>query len=174
MIEHNHTNLSIRKQCEMLNVLRSNIYYIPKPVPDESILANEIHDLWLDMPFYGYRRITAELQRRGYGINHKRVLRMMNDMHIQALYPRKRTTVCNPNHKKYPYLLRDLHIKGPNHVWATDITYIKVYDGFVYLVGIIAVMFKSVVFCLIVLIRFVILNVIKLNLYYNNFRNVND
>jgi len=137
MIEHNHPALSIRRQCNILDVWRSNVYYVPQQEPDESVLANEIHEVWFEMPYYGYRRITAELQRRGYSINHKRVLRMMHDMHIQALYPKHKTTLNHNEHKKYPYLLKDLTIKGPNHVWATDITYIRLPGGFVYLVGII-------------------------------------
>jgi putative transposase len=137
MIDVKHEYLSVRKQCAALNVWRSNVYYCAEPAPDESILANEIHELWHDMPYYGYRRITAQLQKQGYDINHKRVLRMMQDMRIKALYPKQKTTFSEPKHKKYPYLLRDLKITGPNHVWATDITYIKLPDGFVYLVGII-------------------------------------
>ena len=140
MIDNEHEHLSVRKQCNMLNIHRSNLYYqLRKPIIDESILANEIHELWLEMPYYGYRRITAELQNRGHDINHKRVLRMMRDMRIQALYPKPRTTMVNSQHKKYPYLLRGLMIKGPNHVWATDITYIKMPEGFVYLIAIIDV-----------------------------------
>jgi putative transposase len=85
----------------------------------------------------GYRKITRELRIKGYEINHKKVLRIMRDMRIQAIYPKPKTTVINQEHKKYPYLLRDLLIDHPNQVWASDITYVKLLQGFVYLVAII-------------------------------------
>jgi putative transposase len=137
MVDQKHDLLSIRKQCKALGIWRSNVYYESSQNKDESILANEIRDLWLDMPAYGYRRITAELNRKGCDINHKRVLRLMRDMHIQALYPKPKTSVRNIAHKVYPYLLGDLSITKPNHVWATDITYIKMPQGFVYLTSLI-------------------------------------
>jgi putative transposase len=139
MIDENHDHLSIRRQCTLLKVWRSNLYYDHAPVPDETILANEIHELWLAKSYYGYRRITKELQRRGYHINHKRVLRIMRDMKIQALYPKHKTTVLNPENKVYPYLLRSLEIKAPDDVWQSDITYIKMPQGFMYLIAIIDV-----------------------------------
>lgn len=105
MINKEHEHLSIRKQCDMLNLSRSNLYYHAKQAPDEPILANEIHKIWTAMPYYGYRKITVELQNRGYEINHKRVLRMMQDMHIQALYPRPKMSISSSEHRKYPYLL---------------------------------------------------------------------
>ncbi len=137
MIDTDLKNLSIRKQCNLLSVNRSNIYYEPTPPKDDTELANEIHELWLEMPYYGYRRVTAELQRRGYPINHKRVLNLMRAMNLKALYPAPKTTITSPDHKVYPYLLRDIHIVSPNQVWSTDITYIKISSGFVYLVAII-------------------------------------
>lgn len=139
MIDLKHETLSIRRQCDLLSIARSNLYYRHTLTVDESLLANEIHELWMDMPYYGYRRITAELHRRGYLINHKKVLGMMRDMRIQALYPKHRTTFNNPDHKKYPYLLHNVKIERPNQVWATDITYIKMPNGFMYLIGIIDV-----------------------------------
>ncbi len=139
MIDTNHDQLSIRKQCEALGIWRSNLYYNHIATPDESILANEIHDLWFTKPYYGYRRITAELQRRDYNINHKRVLRIMQDMKIQALYPKHKTTAFNPENKIYPYLLRDMKIQAPDEVWQSDITYIRMPQGFMYLIGIIDV-----------------------------------
>lgn len=137
MVDLEHNNLSIRRQCDLLGITRSNLYYKHVPAIDESILANEIYELWMEMPYYGYRKITAELRRRGYNINCKKVLGMMREMHIQAIYPKRRTTINNPNHKKYPYLLHDIKIERPNQVWATDITYIKMPGGFMYLIGII-------------------------------------
>lgn len=136
MITPAYKDLSIREQCEILDIGRSTLYYKQIPQADESILANEIHEIWNEWPAYGYRRITKELQKRDYVINHKKVLHMMQDMNIQALYPRPKTTT-NANHKIYPYLLKGLKIVHPNQVWATDITYIKMHDGFMYLVALI-------------------------------------
>jgi putative transposase len=139
MIDKQHKKLSLRRQCILLDVCRSNVYYKPTIDENESWLANTIHDLWLEMPFYGYRSITAELQRQGLNINRKKVLRIMREMRLQALYPKPKTTVHNPSHKIYPYLLRDLKITHPNQVWATDITYIKTPNGFMNLIAIIDV-----------------------------------
>jgi len=145
MINQKHDLLSIRKQCNVLGIWRSNVYYEPLQNKEESILANEIRDMWLDIPAYGYRRITAELHRRGYNINHKHVLRLMRDMHIQALYPKPKTSIRNTKHKVYPYLLRDLPIIKPNHVWSTDITYIKMPQGFVYLTSLIDIYSRFII-----------------------------
>jgi putative transposase len=145
MIDKGLDQISIRKQCLLLGVFRSNIYYCPKTAEDESILANEIHEIWLAMPMYGYRKITKELQRRGYDINHKRVMRIMCDMCIVAIYPRPKTSISNAQHRKYPYLLRDVKIVRIDQVWQTDITYIKLASGFVYLMAIIDVYSRFVV-----------------------------
>ncbi len=145
MVDPEHPELSVRKQCRALGLNRSNLYYRTIQAPDESELSNEIHELWLSMPAYGYRKITEELQRRGCIINHKRVLRMMRDMRIQAMYPRPKTSISNREHKKYPYLLRDLTINHPNHVWATDITYIKLSSGYIYLIAIIDIFSRFIV-----------------------------
>jgi putative transposase len=128
--------LSIRKQCDLLRINRSNLYYEPV-LKNETEIANTIHDIWLRMPFYGYRRITHELKRSGFFINHKRVLRIMQEMNIKALYPRKKYKNERLLHKKYPYLLNSVDIIKPNQVWATDITYIKIMGGFIYLIAII-------------------------------------
>jgi len=137
MIEHHSKDLSVRQQCQLLCLNRSTLYYHPSHFRDDTELANEIHELWLEMPFYGYRRLTAELRRQNQSINGKRVLRLMREMNIQALYPRPHTTVRALGHKIYPYLLKDLSIDSPNQVWATDITYLKLPSGFAYLVALI-------------------------------------
>lgn len=131
--------LSVRKQVELLQIHRSNLYYHATVLPDESALANEIRDIWYENPSGGYRKITAVLQRRKYVINRKRVLRIMQEINIQALYPKPRTSMADREHKKYPYLLLNLVIDRPNQVWATDITYVKVGDGWMYIVAIIDV-----------------------------------
>ena len=121
MIEMNHESLSVRRQSSLLRVNRSTLYYERVDAAEDTRLANEIHDLWLEMPFYGYRRITAELRRRGYKINPKRVLRLMREMNVQALYPRPKTTIRAAKDPIYPYLLKELEINRPNQVWATAI-----------------------------------------------------
>ena len=137
MIDKQNQSLSLRQQCMLLNVWRSNMYYQPMVPANDSFFANQIHELWLEMPMYGYRRITAELKRQGCEINHKRVLRIMQEMHLQALYPKPKTTINNHSHKIYPYLLRGVKITYRNQAWATDITYIKMPNGFMYLIAII-------------------------------------
>lgn len=139
MINENHDHLSIRKQSIILGIGRSSIYYSHVVPCDESILANEIRDLWLKKPYCGYRKITAELRRLSYDVNHKRVLRMMRDMKIQALYPKRRTTICNPENKIYPYLLKKMEVTKPDQIWESDITYIRMSEGFMYLIALIDV-----------------------------------
>lgn len=145
MIVSFHEKLSVRQQCDLLSVNRTHFYYHPKEVQSDTDLANEIHEIWMEMPFYGYRRITAELQRREVQVNHKRILRIMQEMNIKALYPGPKTSKRNPEHKIYPYLLKNLVITEPDQVWATDITYIKMPLGFVYLVALIDVYSRYIV-----------------------------
>lgn len=145
MIEMKHNNLSVRRQCSLLRVNRSTLYYEAVDDIDDTNMANEIHELWMEMPFYGYRRITAELRRRSYPINPKRVLRLMREMNLQALYPRPKTTIRSAKDQVYPYLLKELEITRPNQVWATDITYIKMPVGFAYLVALIDVHSRYVI-----------------------------
>ena len=109
-------------------------------VPEEDIsLMNEIREIYTRYPFYGYRRIHATLQQMGYSHNRKRTERLMHIAGLKAIYPRKKTTVRNKAHAIFPYLLRDLKIERPNQVWDIDITYIKIRNGFVYLVCLIDV-----------------------------------
>jgi putative transposase len=131
--------ISVRKQAKILNIHRSNLYYHVRVRPSESVLANEIRDIWYEEPAGGYRKITALLKRRGYEINHKRVLRIMQETNIKALYPKPHTSIADKEHKKYPYLLLNLVIERPNQVWATDITYVRVSDSWMYVVAIIDV-----------------------------------
>jgi putative transposase len=137
MIEASHAAISIRRQCDLIGLNRSTLYYHPA---GESALNLElmrlIDEQYTKTPFYGWPRMTAQLQRLGYEVNHKRVQRLMQLMGLQAVYPKPRTTVPGKEHKIYPYLLRDLEISRPNHVWAADITYIRMHQGFMYLVAI--------------------------------------
>ena len=138
MVERPGVDLSVRRQCSLLNLARSGVYR-PKPVIDAGDLAvmRRIDELHLELPFYGSRRMTFELNKEGRGVNRKRVQRLMRVMGIEALVPRPGTSKPAPGHKIYPYLLRGLAIAEPNHVWAADITYIPMAQGFLYLVAII-------------------------------------
>ena len=138
MVERPGKDLSVRRQCTLLNLARSGVYR-PKPVPaaDDLALMRRIDELHLELPFYGSRRMMFELNKEGRGVNRKRVRRLMRVMGIEALVPRPGTSKAAPGHKIYPYLLRGLAITEPNHVWASDITYIPMAHGFLYLVAII-------------------------------------
>jgi putative transposase len=138
MVERPGVDLSVRRQCALLNLARSGVYR-PKPVIGAGDLAlmRRIDELHLQLPFYGSRRMTLELNKEDRGVNRKRVQRLMRVMGIEALVPRPGTSKPAPGHKIYPYLLRGLAIAEPNHVWAADITYIPMARGFLYLVAII-------------------------------------
>ena len=138
MIEPEHAEISIRRQCELVGLNRASYYYIPAT---ESALNLELMR-WLDeqymkTPFYGWPRMTVEAQKAGYAVNHKRIQRLMQLMGVQAIYPKARTTVTNPEHRIYPYLLREMEIVRPNQVWSTDITYVPMPRGFMYLTAVI-------------------------------------
>lgn len=128
--------MSIKRQCELLGVARSSYYYKSVEKPENEAYKRLIFEIYVNSPFLGYRKITIALQRQGYRINRKRVLRLMREMGIQAIYPKPNLSKPAPGHKIYPYLLRGLVVDHPNQVWATDITYIKLSVGFMYLVAI--------------------------------------
>jgi len=116
--------LSIVRQCKLLDVHRSGVYHRPKPSsPINLALMREIDEIHINRPFLGVRRVTDELCEKGHEINHKRIHRLMQIMAIEAIYPKPNTSKRNPAHKIYPYLLRNLEINRPNQVWATDITF---------------------------------------------------
>lgn len=145
MVEHSNKKVSVRRQCELINVSRSRIYYKGKPCKGLDVeIMNEIIDINKHIPFYGYRRVKVELENRGYKINNKKVLRLMRQVGLQALYPKKKTTIASSAHKKYPYLLRDIAIDKPDKVWSIDITYIKIKSGYVYLVCLIDVFSRKI------------------------------
>ena len=138
MVERPGNDLSVRRQCVLLSLTRSGVYR-SKPIAgaDDLAVMRGIDELHLELPFYGSRRMTFELNKEGRGINRKRVRRLMRVMGIEALVPRPGTSKAAPGHKIYPYLLRGLKIVEPNHVWAADVTYIPMACGFLYLVAII-------------------------------------
>lgn len=145
MIEHGSKLLSVKKKCELLNVARSVMYYQQKPsTNDDPTIMNEIREIYQETPFYGYRRIAVGLRKNGFVVNHKRVQNLMTLAGIKAIYPGKKTTIRNPEHKVFPYLLRGLKIERPNQVWQVDITYIRIRYGFVYLVCLIDVFSRKI------------------------------
>jgi len=129
----------VAKQCQLLDINRTGLYYQPKGHSDEELtLMSLIDRQYLVTPFYGARKMAVELTKQtGLPVNRKRVRRLMQLMGIRAVYRRPRTSQPAPGHNVYPYLLRDLKITRPNQVWAADITYIPMSKGFLYLVTII-------------------------------------
>lgn len=129
--------MSFRKQCGLLAISRSGLYYEPKTESKYNIeLMNMIDKEYTDHPNMGVPSMTAFLRNRGRKCGPKRVRRLMRLMGLEAVYPKPRTTIPNKQHKVYPYLLKDVEITRPNQVWSTDITYIRLKHGFVYLVAI--------------------------------------
>ena len=130
--------LSTRRQCELLAVNRSSVYYEPVvPDAEELALMRRIDELHLQYPFFGSRMITQTVKAEGTVINRKRVQRLMRVMGLESTAPKPNTSTPAPDHPVYPYLLRGLTISRPNQAWATDITYIPMARGFAYLVAII-------------------------------------
>jgi putative transposase len=137
MLEQNNSTLSTRQQCDLLGLCRSSLYYEPVPCSLEDLrVTHAIDEIFTDNPSFGSRRITSTLNRHGFGINRKHVIRLMGAMGIRALYPKKSLSASNAQHHKYPYLLSGIDIVRPNQVWSTDITYIRMDKGFLYLVAI--------------------------------------
>lgn len=137
MIEPGHDRIPVGRQCELLGLPRASFYYQPQPITAlEELLLRRIDEIYTRCPFYGVRRITAWLRRQGYTVNPKRIRRLMHRMGVEALYPKRTLSVPAPGHTTYPYLLRDLSIERPNQVWCTDITYVRLASGFVYLTAI--------------------------------------
>ena len=136
MIDATH-DLPIRRQAELLEVSRSNVYYLPRPASEADLAVMcRIDELHLNYPFAGARMLRDMLNREGIQIGHKHVGTLMDKMGIAAIYRKRNTSAPHPKHPVYPYLLKSLTIDRPNHVWATDITYIPMRRGFVYLVAI--------------------------------------
>ena len=137
MIARPHPHYTIVEQCTLLKVPRSTLYYKPEPVSDEELaLMRRIDEIYTKWPFYGSRRMVAELRGEGHVVNRERVRRLMRLMGIEAIYQKPNTSRKHPNHKIYPYLLKNLKIDRPNQVWCADITYIPMSKGWVYLVAV--------------------------------------
>lgn len=138
LIDRNHPEISINRQCDLLEVSKGALYYQPASIDPYTLsLMDIIDEQHTSTPFYGSRRLTAYLNAKGHEINRKRVQRLMRLMRIEAIYPKPKLSRRLENHKIYPYLLRGVNIERPDHVWSTDITYIRVSNGFIYLTAVI-------------------------------------
>ena len=136
-VDPKHSELSIVRQCELLKISRSLYYYEPKGEGELNLnLMRRIDEQFLETPFYGSRQMARHLRRQGYPIGRKRIRRLMRTMGISAIYQTPRTSKPHPEHKIYPYLLRNVSITRPDHAWCADITYIPMRRGFLYLVAI--------------------------------------
>lgn len=137
MIDENYEDLSIAEQCNLLEVNRSTYYYVPVPENRETLeLMNKIDELYTARPSLGSRGVRDQLSLQGIIVNRKKVQRLMEKMGLRAIFPKKNLSKANHQHKKYPYLLKNLEITRPNQVWCADITYIRLSKGFIYLVAI--------------------------------------
>lgn len=146
MAEKNHIELSIVKQCELLGISRSGIYYEPVKESRENLeIMRFLDEQYFKVPFYGVERLLVVLVIAGYRINRKRLRRLMKLQGWQTLYPARRTTRIDPAAYKYPYLLKDLRIAKKNQVWAIDITYVPMKNGFMYLCAVIDIYTRYVV-----------------------------
>jgi putative transposase len=138
MIDLDFPHLSIRRPCELLGLNRSTFYDAPATESECNLrLMRLIDEQYTKTPFYGWPRMTAHVRRLGLPVNHKRVQRLMQTMGLQAIYPKPRTNTAANDHQIYPYLLNAVVLSRPNQVWSADITYVRMAQGFMYLVAII-------------------------------------
>lgn len=138
MIEPDHPKISATRQCQLLGLPRSTYYHRPQPVPAADLtLMRTIDKVHLAHPEFGSRQMARWLRRQGYPVNRKRVQRLMRLMDLEAIYQKPNLSRRHPGHRVYPYLLRNLAVERPNQVWATDITYVPIEGGYVYLCAVI-------------------------------------
>jgi len=136
-VERDHAGISIRRQCELPDVNRSGVYYEPVGESEENLLFIRLLDeQYTRAPFYGSRKMTEWLATKGYEVNRKRVSRLMDLMGIEPVYPKPKLSQPGQGHRIYPYLLRDVRVERINQVWSADITYIRMTQGFLYLVAV--------------------------------------
>jgi putative transposase len=134
MVEPENKRISITRQCAILGLNRTSLYYQKRGENEkDALLMRLIDEQYTETPFYGYRRMTRFLHKKGYVVNHKRVLRLMKKLGLEAIYPKPDLSKPGKEHFRFPYLLREIEINYSNQVWATDITYIRLGAGFVYL-----------------------------------------
>ena len=137
LVERESSELPLTQQAELLSVSRSSLYYQPRePSAEEIAIKHRIDELYTQSPFYGSRKIGAQLRREGVLINRKTVQRHMREMGIVAVYPGPNLSRRQHKEHVFPYLLRNLTIRAPNHVWGIDITYIRMLKGWMYLVAV--------------------------------------
>ena len=137
MIEPDHPRLSIVAQCKLVSINRSGLYHKPAPEAAANLdLMRLIDEQFMATPWYGSRQMVRHLRRAGHAVGRKRVRRLMAKIGLTPIYQKPRTTIPHPEHRKYKYLLKDLVITRPNHVWCSDITYIPMRRGFLYLVAV--------------------------------------
>lgn len=137
LVEPEHKRISLVRQCQLLGLNRSTIYYRERPQKVEDLELMRLIDAQYTLtPFYGYRRMTVYLQNLGWKVNHKRVVRLMKKLGLEAIYPKPNLSKPGKDHLRFPYLLRGVEINYSNQVWATDITYIRLKGGFIYLLAI--------------------------------------
>jgi putative transposase len=137
LIEKDHPQLSVRRQCARLGLSRARLYYHPQCASAENVERMRLLDeQYTATPFYGVGRMTAWLRRQGYPVNHKRVARLMQQRGIAAIYAKPKVSQAPAGHTIYPYLLRGVKVTRVNHVWSTDITSIRLHQGFVSLVAV--------------------------------------
>jgi putative transposase len=139
LIDRDHATLTIARQCELLDLPRSTFYDDPTPRHDakDLLLMQCMDKISTEAPFYGSRRMVAQLRRDGHEVNRKHVQRLMREMGLEAIYGRPKTSQANPDHRKFPYLLREVTIDRPNFVWRLDMTYLPMRGGFLYLAAVI-------------------------------------
>ena len=136
-IEPQCREIPIARQCALLGLARSSYYWRPAaPDPYDLVLMRRLDEQYTRTPFYGVPRMTAQLRREGHGVGRKRVRRLMRQMGLQAVYPKRGLSKPAPGHRVYPYLLRTVLIEQPDDVWATDITYVRMHHGFLYLTAV--------------------------------------
>jgi putative transposase len=136
-VDRDHAEISVRRQCELLGVNRAGLYYQSRAESEENhLLMRLLDEQYTRTPFYGSRKMTEWLRAKGFEVNRKRVSRLMALMGVEAVYPKPKLSAPGEGHKIYPYLLRGVEVTRVNQVWSTDITYIRMAQGFVYLVAV--------------------------------------
>lgn len=137
-IDPSHEQLTVDRQCELLGISRAAYYYKQQPIRAETLeLINAVDKIYTDYPFFGTRKMAAYLNCNGYCVGRKLIRRVYQILGLEAVYPKPNLSIPDKEHKIYPYLLRDIEVTHNNQIWSTDITYIRLRGGFVYLVAII-------------------------------------
>jgi putative transposase len=145
MVERSHKQLSITEQCVLLSISHSGFYYVPATESERNLsIMNAIDKIHTNYPFYGFRRIKIALHDYGFFVGKKLIIRLMKLMCIHTIYPKPKTTISSSDHLKYPYLLRGLNIEKSNHVWESNITYIPMAKGYMYLSAVIDVYSRKI------------------------------